>query len=65
MMNKAKESLDEYLNRISFFGLLLDMIIQSSILYHFGVFLPADIRCVVPCILVIFNLTLIWMAKFI
>ena len=65
IMNKAKDNLEEYMSRYSFFGLLSEMVISSAILYHFGVLLPVDFQCIIPCVMVMFNLTLVWMAKFI
>lgn len=43
IMNKAKDNLEEYMSKYSFFGLLSEMVIASAILYHFGVLLPVDL----------------------
>jgi len=63
MMAKAKDDFEGYLRKMSMLGLLIDATLNSSIMYHFGVLLPIDIRTVIPQIFLMIHTSFFWMQK--
>lgn len=63
MIFRVREDFDTYMRKISMFGLLIDATMNSSIMYHFGVLLPIDIRVVIPQIVLMINSSFFWMQK--
>ena len=63
MMENTSTNQNEYLERISFITLFLEMMIITSLLYHFGVLIPVDIKCLFPFMVLVFNFFTVWLAK--
>jgi hypothetical protein len=63
MMAKARNDFEGYFRKMSMLGLLIDATLNSSIMYHFGVLLPIDIRTVLPQIFLMIHTSFFWMQK--
>ena len=63
MVLKAKADFHRYMKKVSMFGFLMDSTLASCLMYHFGVFLPVDIKLVLPQVLIMINSAFFWMQK--